>query len=85
MPSDGLHTGRHGRDGTLVQVSECDGRYRVYQHDGHGMFYLAAFTRQSNYVARMLYGVVLSVGLFVVFYTHEHEAQAKADRLNLKV
>ena len=81
MPSDAISRPQSG----MVSLTECDGRYRVYQHGGHGMYYLAAFTRQSDKVTRMLYGVDLAVGLFVVFYNREADAQAKADRLNLKV
>lgn len=68
-----------------IALGACDGRYRVYQHDSTGLFYLCAFTRQADHVTRRLHGPVIKNQVCPMFVVSEEEAQGIADRLNVRI
>jgi hypothetical protein len=78
MPSDAIVQRAY------IKHGECDGRYRVYPHHS-GMFYLAAYTRQSDQVTRTLHGPMIRNHRCVCFFADEGEARGTAERLNVRV
>ena len=64
-----------------VSLTECDGRFRPYEHMS-GMFYLAAYTRQSDIVTRLLHGPRIGGSVCVLFFADEGDARAACDRIN---
>ena len=68
-----------------IALSACDGRYRVYQHNDSGMFYLCAFTRQAEQVTRRLHGPLIKGRICTLFVTDAEEAQGIAARLNVRI
>jgi hypothetical protein len=68
-----------------VRLTDCDGRYRAYQHGANGLWYLCAFTRQAEQVTRSIYGPNFNGQQFPVFYTDELDAECAAAKLNVRI
>jgi hypothetical protein len=85
MMSDLCNRLRLSLDTPEVRLTDCDGRWRAYQHEDSGMYYIAAFTMQGDRITREIIGPRFNGTVVPLLYTYRTDAAARADRMNVRI